>query len=281
MALHEQNLWTINSRTGSSLDVSGKYGGLTAGRIDLPEAASKAKGFKVRVAGTHSLESYGSLSAMVTGIGGSVVKGLDNNVTVIEFRTASSSSGERGVYSVEGVFVRDWHPNSALTKGEAMKLIDTFGVDTYEWDGSQVIGASSNLNLLGLNGLGTEVTQGDSTINGSTLLILPVADRPRGVLITVVLDGEFEAGGSGYQDFRIQLQDADGTKAIQTVPLFVPNKKLDKTKATFSVYTNGVYDELSTTGCKIALLNDSTNSLTLKGVEIIVQDTSNPDFTRS
>lgn len=282
MALHELNLWNINSRTGSSLDVGGKYGGLTSGRIDLPASAMKAKGFRVRIAGTHSLESYANLNALVTGIGGTQTVGLSSGMeTVIEFDTSKTSSGARGVYSVEGIFVRDWHPHDALTKGEAMNLIDTFGVDTYRWSGTETIAASSNLNLLTLNGLGTDITQGDSTINAAAMVILPVAARPRGVMITVILDGEYEAGGSGYQDFRIQMQGADGTTVMQTVPLFVPNKKLEKSSATFPVFTNGVYDELSTTGFKLMFLNDSNSSLTLKDVEIIVQDTSNPDFTRA
>lgn len=282
MALHELNLWHIDSRTGSSLDVGGQYGGLTAGRIDLPESVMKVKGLKVRITGSHTLESYASLSALVTGIGGSVVSNLNGgNETVIEFNTASSSSGVRGIYSVEGIFVRDWHPNAALTKGEAMNLIDTFGVDTYKWSGTQDVAASGNMNLLTLNGLGTDVTQGDSTLSASSLVILPVAARPRGITVSVIMDGEYAAGGSGYQDFRIQMRGADGTSVIQTVPLFVPNKKLEKAVATFHVFTNGVYDELSTTGFKLMFLNDSTSVLTLKNVEIVVQDVSNPDFTKA
>lgn len=280
MALHELNLWNMDSRTGSSLDVTAKYGGLRAGRIDLPEMASKAKGFKVRIGGKATLESYTTLAGMVTAIGGSVVSNLTGPEKIIEFDTSTSNTGARGIYAVEGVFVRDWHPNEALTKGEAMKLIDTHGVDTYLWKGTEDIAASTNKNLLSLNGLGTELTLGVTTLNATSLVILPVAEEPRGIIVTVRLDGEYEAGGTGYQDFRVQLQAADGTTPIQTVPLFVPNKRLDKSTAVFVLYTNGVHDELSTTGFKLAFLNDSNAKVTLSEVNIAVQNISNPDFTR-
>lgn len=278
MALHEVNLWTINSRTHSSLDYENAYGGLETGRIDLPESYSKAKMFKVRVAGSHTIETYASLSALLTGIGGQSVVNLTGREAIIEFNTSTTTNGKRGIYSVEGIFVRDWHPDAALTKGEAESTIVSHGVDQYVWTGNQSVGNGATLNLLSLDGFSNEVTTGDTTINAQAMVVLPVAAKPRGLVFSVILDGEY--ANAGPHDMRVQLRSADGTTIQQSNPLYILDKKLNKTVATFATFTNGVYDELSTTGLKIVFLNDSASALSLTGVTITVQNISNPDFTR-
>lgn len=279
MALHELNLWTFDSRTGSSLDAFDKYGGLAAGRIDLPEDYRKAKGFKVRLSGTNTLETYASLSALVTGIGGRNVGNTNGREAIIEFNTTSSTNGVRGIHAIDGIFVRDWHRDSALTKGEADKYIVSHGVDEYLWTGEQSVEHGSSMNLLSLANFSTDVTTGDSTINAATLVILPVAVKPRGILVTVTVDGEYSL--QGPHDMLIQIREADGTTIVQNVPVYALDKKLNKLTATFAMYTNGVYDDLSTTGFKVQFENASTSAMTLKEVRIVVQNISNPDFSRS
>lgn len=279
MALHELNLWHVDSRTGSSMDIGGKYGGLSAGRIDLPETYRKAKGFKVRITGTNTLESYASLAALLTGIGGRNINNVQGREAIIEFDTTNSTNGVRGIHSVEGIFVREWHREAALTKGEAEKLIVSHGVDEYVWTGAQSVEHGTSMNLLTLDNFSTDVATGDTTINAASLVVLPVAAKPRGLIVTVTLDGEYSL--QGPHDMLIQLREADGTTVLQTSPVYILDKKLHRVTATFAMYTNGVYDELSTTGFKIQFENASTSAMTLKEVKIVVQNVSNPDFTRS
>lgn len=278
MALHELNLWNVDSRTGSSLDVGDKYGGLSAGRIDLPEVHEKAKGFKARISGTNILESYASLSALLTGIGGSRINNLQGRDAIIEFDTARSSSGVRGVHSIEGIFVREWHRESALTKGEAEKCIMSHGVDEYTWTGTQSVAQDTALNLLALQDFSTDVATGATAINAESLVVLPVEVKTRGLFITVILDGEYSV--QGPNDMSVQLRSVDGTTILQTHPTFVLDKKLNKLTVNLSTYTKGVYHELSTSGFKLYVTNDSGSAMTLKEVKIIVQNVSNPDFTR-
>lgn len=278
MALHELNLWNVDSRTGSSLDVGAKYGGLSAGRIDLPESHKRAKGFKVRISGTNTLESYASLSALLTGIGGRSVTNLQGREAIIEFDTTTSASGARGIHSVEGIFVREWHREAALTKGEAEKYITSHGVDEYEWTGAQSVEHATSLNLLSLQNFSNEVATGATTINAASLVVLPVEVKTRGLFITVILDGEYSL--QGPHDMNVQLRSADGTTILQTHTTYILNKKLNKLTVNLATYTNGVYHELSTTGFKLYFTNDSTSAMTLKEVKIIVQNVSNPDFTR-
>lgn len=277
MALHELNLWHVDSRTGSSLDVSGQYGGLSAGRIDLPPYHHMAKGFKIRLTGTNTLESYASLSALLTGIGGrNVSQGREAN---IEFDTSGSTNGVRGIHSVEGIFVREWHREEALTKGEAEKCVVPYGVDQYIWTGTHSVEHGTDMNLLSLQNFSTDVATGDTTINAQSMVVLPVAVKPRGILITVVIDGEFTQ--QGPHDMCLQLRSADGTTILQSIPTFVLAKKVAKITAVFTTFTNGVYDELSTTGFKLYFVNPSTAAINLKEVNITVQNISNPDFTRN
>lgn len=278
MALIEKNLWHIDSRVGSSMDTSGSYGGLTAGRIDLPANHKKVKAYKVRIGGKTLLESYASFNAMLTAIGGRSVPNLSGTDEIIEFDTKSTTNGARGIYSVEGVFVKEWHPHEALTKGEAERLVMTHGLDVYSWDGTSDVKAGAKKNLIEL-GLSTDIAQGNSTIKASDLVALPVDAKSRALLITVSLDGQFE--GNGPHDFRVMLTDPDGTTSRQTVPMYSLDSKLDCTTANFSVYTNGVYDEFSTTGFKLVFVNDSQSKVTLSTAKIVVQSISNPDFTRT
>ncbi|WEU68290.1 putative hydrolase [Escherichia phage vB_Ec_Tarrare] len=279
MALHEVNLWNFNSRTHSSLDVGAPYGGLYSGRIDLPESYRKSKMFKVRVSGTHALETYASYSAMLTGIGGTSVSNLNGREAIIEFNTSSSTNGLRGIYSVEGVFVRDWHPDEALTKGAAEMFIKPHGVDEYVWTGSQSVGNGSELNLLSLNGFSTDVATGATTINAASLVVLPAEVKSRGLIISVILDGTYDQ--QGPHEMKVQIRSADGKTLQQSSPLYVLDKNVKKLTATFADYTLGVYDESSTTGFKLVFINDSTSNMSLTGVRIVVQNISNPDFTRS
>lgn len=278
MALHELNLWTMDSRVHSSLEVTSAYGGLSAGRIDLPVDHSKAKGFKVHTSKDGTTETYGSLSAMLTAIGGRKITNLTGDETVIEFNTNGTTNGVRGITAVCGMFVRAWNPNSALTKGEADMMIVSHGLDVYSWDGSSDVKASAKKNLIEL-GLSTDIAQGNSTINASDLVALPVDPKSRALLISVSLDGQFE--GNGPHDFRLMLTDPDGTTSRQTVPLYSLDSKLDCTTANFLMYTNGVYDEFSTTGFKLVFVNDSQSKVSLTTVKIVVQSISNPDFTRA
>lgn len=278
MALIEKNLWHVDSRVGSSLDTSGTYLGLSAGRIDLPSNHRLVKAYKVRVDTQRTPESYASFNAMLTAIGGRSVPNLSGTDEIIEFDTKSTTNGVRGIYSVEGVFVKDWHPHEALTKGEAENLIMTHGLDVYSWDGSSDVKAGAKKNLIEL-GLSTDIAQGNSTINAADLVALPVDAKSRALLISVSLDGQFE--GNGPHDFRMMLTDPDGTTSRQTVPLYSLDSKLDCTTANFSMYTNGVYDEFSTTGFKLVFVNDSQSKVALTTVKIVVQSVSNPDFTRT
>lgn len=278
MALYEVNLWNINSRPNSSLDLTAPYGGLLAGRIDLPRNARTAKGFKVRVSGTHTIEDYASIQSLVTGLGGSVIMEPGNDTVPIEFNTSSSTNGTRGIYAIEGIFVRDWHPDAALTKGLAESLIRPLGVDEYQWDGSQAVNNGETLNLISLRNFSNEVSTGETTISASSILVLPVSAKPRGLLITTVLDGKY--ANIGPHELRVKLTGADGATAKQTASAFCVENQMGMISTTIPTYTYGVHDELSTTGFKLVLCNDSTSNLTLTSVRIIVQNISNPDFTR-
>lgn len=278
MALHEVNLWTFNSRVGSSLDTTGSYGGLTAGRIDLPVSHKVAKGFKIRVGGTHTVSSFATLALMLTAIGGREVKGTNEfGGTTIEFDTKTTTDGERGIYSVEGIFVKEWHPNDALTKGEAMMHLMTHGVDEYTWDGSEALSKGVGKNLFSLGGISTDVTQGITTINAASLVVLPVSAQSRGLVLTVVVEGDYSE--SGPHDFDIQLKSADGSEILQATSMYTSSSSVNKSTAHFHLYTNGVHDELSTTGVKLEMVNRSDTEFTLKKVKLVAQNTSNPDFT--
>lgn len=278
MALHEVNLWNVSSRPNSSLDVTSPYGGLVSGRIDLPASSRTAKGFKVRVSGSHTIEDYATIQALVTGLGGSVVTNLSGKDVVIEFNTSGSTNGSRGIFAIEGIFVRDWHPDAALTKGVAESVITPLGVDEYKWEGSQAVNNGDTLNLISLKNFSNEVATGDTTISANAMVVLPVAAKPRGLLISVIMDGNYQSVGP--HELRVKLTSADGTTVQQSAPLTVVENQLGMTVVTMATYTNGVHDELSTTGFKLIFCNDSTSNLTLSSVRIVIQSISNPDFTR-
>lgn len=278
MALHQRNLWIVHSHEGSSLDAKDALGGLTAGAITLPADYIKAKGLRVYTTSKPDVpEDYGSLSAMITAIGGSQVTGLNRRKAVIEYDTTSSTTGSRGIFKIDGLFSREFHYQDPLTKGEAMRFMMPHGVDEYNWTGSQAIAASANVDMTGLVAYSTDVTQGVTTIQGGSLIAIPAAPANRGLVTTVLVSGTF--AGNGPHDFRLQVREADGTTVMQSVPRYNLANEVVNVAASFPLFTNGVTDDLSTTGFKLAFLNDSQSAFTLKAVKIVVQSVSNPDFT--
>lgn len=279
MALHQRNLWIVHSREGSSLDITDSIGGLTAGRMELPNGFLKAKGLRVYTTGKPDVpEDYGSLNAMVTAIGGSQVAGHNiHRTAIIEFDTTNSSTGSRGIFRIDGLFAREFHYQDPLTKGEAMRFMMPHGLDEYNWDGSQSVAAAASLDMTGLISYSTDITQGVTTIQGGSLIAIPAAPTNRGIITTVLITGTF--AGNGPHDFRLQARDADGTTVLQSVPRYNLTNDVVSVAATFPMYTNGVTDDLSSTGYKLVMVNDSQSAFTLKSVKIIVQSVSNPDFT--
>lgn len=278
MALHQRNLWIVTSHAGSSLDSKDSLGGLTSGAITLPKEFITARGLRVYTTSKPDVpEDYGSLTALITAIGGSQVTGHNHRRAIIEFNTGSSTTGSRGIFRIDGLFNREYHYQDPLTKGEAMRFMMPHGLDEYNWTGSQAINAGSDVDMTGLVAYSTDIVQGVTTIQGGSLIALPAAPTNRGLLTTVVVKGTF--AGNGPHDFRLQARDAAG-EVIQSIPRYNLSNEVENVAASFPLFTNGVSDELSTTGYKLAFYNDSQSAFTLKAVQIVVQSVSNPDFTQ-
>lgn len=279
MALYQVNLWTVTSRENSSLDATDAYGGLVSGAITLPETLRKAKGLRVYHNNDRNTpEDYANLTALVTGIGGSAVMGLNQSSFKVEFNTTNSSNGIRGIYKIDGLFERTYHYSDPLTKGEAMRSMMPAGLDKYTWDGSKAINGASSEKLTTFD-FSSDITAGNSTItNTGDVVILPAAVSPRTLIVSVVVDGQYDA--SGPHDFRVQITEPDGTTVIQEIPSFTTSAALKRRQFSFPLYTFGVNDDLSTTGFKIVFINESNSTLTLSDVDIMIHSVSNPDFTQ-
>lgn len=279
MALHQKNLWIVTSRANSSLDVLDALGGMTAGCISIPlETLNGIKGLRVFTTNAPTVpEDYGTIQALVNGLGGRSISSVGNGSAIIEFNTANSTSGSRGVYRIEGLFEREFHYHEALTKGEAMRFIAPHGVDEYNWTGAGNVTAGASKNLLSLGAFSTDVTEGDTTIQANAMVVLPATNRTRGVVVTVVVDGTYE--GNGPHDFRLELRAADDSEVIQNVPMYALTNQVRKAAATFSVYTNSTHHEFSTTGFKLSFVNTSQSTISVTNVKVIAQTISNPDFT--
>lgn len=279
MALHQKNLWIVTSRSNSSLDVTDALGGLTAGCIAIPLSTLNGnKGLRVFTTTQPTVpEDYGNFQALVTGLGGRNINSAGNGHAVIEFDTASSNNGSRGVYRIEGLFEREIHYHDALTKGEAMRYITPHGIDEYNWTGAGSVAAGASKNLLTLGDYSTDVTEGDTTLQANAMVILPATRLTRGVFVTVVVDGTYE--GNGPHDFRLELRAADDSEVIQNAPLYSLTNQVKKCAATFSVYTNDFHHEFSTTGFKLSFVNTSQSTVSITSVKVIAQTVSNPDFT--
>lgn len=279
MALHQRNLWIVTSRSNSSLDVMDAHGGLTAGCLTLPKRiVAKSMGLRVYTTTAPTIpEDYGNMNALLTGIGGSAIAGHSTENITIEFSTDSSNSGSRGVYRIDGLFEREFNHSDALTKGEALRFIAPHGIDEYNWTGTANINAGASKNLLSVGDFTTDVATGDTTIKTGAMVVLPATVRSRGVMLTVILDGTF--AGNGPHDFRFELRDATDSTAFQSIPSFALTNNIKKATANFMVYTNGLDDELGTTGFKISFVNNSQSTITVNGLKIIAQTISNPDFT--
>lgn len=280
MRLHQKNLWTVTSHEGSSLDKFDAVGGLTAGAICLPpEFYSKAKGIRVwTTKNPDAPESHSSHNAFATSIGGKHIK-TSNGPTIVEFDTSNSTDGIRGIYKIDGAFEYEHQWNEPLTKAEALKHIIPHGLDEYNWDGSKEVTASSSVDMTELLSYSTDIAQGVTTLNGGLLVAIPATAVSRGLFTTVIVKGTF--AGNGPHDFRLEARDADGTTVLQSIPRYNLTNEVSNVSATFPLYTNGLDDDLSTTGYKLAFLNDSQSTFTLKAVKIIIQSVSNPDFSQA
>lgn len=280
MRLHQKNLWTVTSHEGSSLDQFDAVGGLTAGAICLPpEFYSKAKGIRVwTTKNPDAPESHSSHNAFTSSIGGKHIQ-TSNGATIVEFDTTQSTDGTRGIYKIDGAFEYEHLWNEPLTKAEALKFITPHGLDEYNWNGSKEVTASNSVDMTELLTYSTDITQGVTTLNGGLLIALPAVAVNRGLITTVVVKGTF--AGNGPHDFRLEARDADGSTVLQSIPRYNLTNDVTSVAATFPLYTNGVDDDLSTTGYKLAFVNDSQSAFTLKAVKIIVQSVSNPDFSQA
>lgn len=280
MALHQGNLWTVNSRANSSLDVMDALGGLTAGCLTLPEHYRHARGFRVyTTTAPHAPEDYGNINAMVTGIGGSQVTGLNDSRATIEFMTEGSTSGRRGIFKVDGLFDRPFNYSDPVTKGEAMRFMMPHGIDEYNWTGTKSVASGARINLSSLPDYSTDITQGSTTIKNGNFVVLPATPMTRGLIITAMVTGTYE-GGSSLFDFRMQIRDGSGGTVIQDVASYSLTREVVSKAFTFSLFTNGIHDELGTTGFRLAFANDSSDSaFNLTGVRVLIQNISNPDFS--
>lgn len=278
MALEQVNLWNVRHRENSSLDYVDEFGGLVSGMITLPSGHTKAKLFKVYTTTNPTVaEDSVTVASMLTAIGGRKVSGLHNQFTTVEFNTATSTNGRRGIIRVDGLFDRAFHESDPLTKGEAMRNMMPHGLDQYTWTGGQRVAASNEVNLLALNGISTDIATGSTTIHTQSLVAIPASPFTRGLMVTTVVTGTYE--GTGPHDFCVQIRSADGTTVLQTNPSYNLDNNVKCNATTSFLYTNGVNDELSTTGFKIYFKNTSQSAISLSAVKMVVQSVSNPDFS--
>lgn len=277
MKLYQKNLWIATSHEGSSLDRFDALGGLEAGTIRVPgEWYAKAKGIRVwTTKNTFAPESHTTHNGFTAAIGGKHVFSNGGDI-LIQYDTSTSTSGSRGIYRIDGAFERDHHWGDVLTIGEASKIIEPHHLDIYEWTGSQEIVGDAELNLTSLV-FDTPVADGHTTIDGTNMRVIPALEKSRSVIFTVVLTGDFPTDGP--HPYRIELRQADGTEVERSSPGYSLTKTINKVMCNFIVYTNGAHDSFTTTGFRLYLCNDSTAKFTLKGVKMLANATTNPDFS--
>lgn len=276
MKLYQKNLWTATSHEGSSLDMFDAVGGLTAGTIRLSrEWYSKAKGIRVwTTKNTVSPESHTTHNGFTASIGGKHVASGGEDI-LIQFDTATSSSGQRGIYKIDGAFEKEHHWDEVLTKGEAARLIEPTKLDLYDWDGSQSVAEDAELNLTGLV-FDTPIAEGHTSMENSNIRVLPVSAKARALFLSLAISGDFTSDGP--HPFRIEVRQADGKEVERVRPSYFLHTKMEKMTFEFMFYTHGVEDDFSTTGFRIYLVNESTSTFTLKGARIIANAIINPDF---
>lgn len=277
MKLFQKTLWTATTHEGSSLDQFDAVGGLTAGAIRLPgEAYAKAKGIRVwTTKSPYSPESHTTHNGFTTSIGGRHTAHSNGDIWV-EFNTATSTSGTRGIYRIDGAFEKEHHWSEVLTKGEASQLIEPTKLDLYTWSGTQSLGEDVAFNMTSLI-FGTPIAEGHTTMENDNMRVIPVSAKARAVFLTVDLSGEFTSDGP--HPFRIEIRQADGTTVERVRPAYFLHNKLDKVTFEFMFYTHGVNDDFSTTGFRIYLVNESTSTFALKGLRLIANAIINPDFS--
>lgn len=276
MKLYQKNLWSVNSHEGSSNDHFEALGGLSAGTIRLPASQyAKAKGIRVwTTKNPHAPESHTTHNGFTASIGGKHVLSNGGDI-LIEFNTAASTSGERGIYKIDGAFEKEHHWEEVLTKGEAAQLIEPTKLDLYDWDGSEVLSEDVAFNMTSLI-FDTPIAEGHTTMENSNIRVLPVSVKARALFLSVDISGSFST--EGPHPFRIEVRQADGTTVERVRPAYFLHKDLEKVTFEFMFYTHGVEDDFSTTGFRIYLVNESTSQFTLKGVRIIANAIINPDF---
>lgn len=277
MKLYQKNLWTATSHEGSSLDVFDAVGGLSAGTIRVSrEWYSKAKGIRVwTTKNTVSPESHTTHNGFTASIGGKHVASGGEDI-LIQFDTATSSSGQRGIYKIDGAFEKEHHWDEVLTKGEAAKIIEPHHLDIYEWDGANEISPEGTLNVTGLV-MSTPVADGHTTIEGDNMRVLPAMEKSRAVMMTVILTGDFPTDGP--HPYRVEIRQADGVEVERSRPTYSLVKGVNKVVSNFVIYTNGTSDAFSTTGFRLYICNDSTVKMTIKYIKILANALTNPDFS--
>lgn len=280
MALHRKTLWTVDTRAGSSLDVSSGYGGLTAGCMTLPESVRHAQGFRVYTdKNPNAPEDYASINALVTGLGGSQVVGLNLNSVTIEFSTASSNGGSRGILQVDGWFDREFSLTDNVTKGEAMQFMRPHGLSLYSWTGSKNVAVGKVAHLTNQANISMDGGSESTTLQQGNLVAIPPSEYTRGIIATAVITGEFQGGAAPYH-FRMQVRKGDGIAILYDYAAAVITPVFTNRAFSFPLYTNGLHDELSTNGFKLSIVNDDpAAALVLKKFRLVTQSVTNPDFT--
>lgn len=282
MAIYQKNLWHFHSRENSSLDVTDAWGGLIAGSVTFSVPQRGMQGFKVYVHGKIAPENYGSLTAMLTGIGGRNVTSPNERTdyVTIEFNTTTSTDGERGIWKIEGLYLHDYNYFDPLTKGEAMKYLSPHGIDAYDWQGTNTIAPNAGADVIPDTTYTTDIATGSTVYDDSTSIwqVLPPLVETRCLLISVMISGQYESGGIPL-DFRIELHKANGDELVQSRSMYVGDVKLEQETANFIIYTNGINDAFSRGGFKVKVFNDGTKNLVLSKARVDVHCISNPDFT--
>lgn len=167
-------------------------------------------------------------------------------------------------------------PSQTLSLGLPVAMVHPYLQSLFTWTGSQVInnGVFQNFGALNLIAA-TSNTAGVNRVGN--LLFFPALANQSGVTIRTRITGTIGGASGTAREWFVQTRRADGTTVVGSRSCVkVTGTPITNRDAVLTSYTLNATDPFTTQGIMVGLDNQSTQTITITSIELLIQRLVNP-----
>lgn len=167
-------------------------------------------------------------------------------------------------------------PNQVLSLGLPVAAVQPYLQSLFTWTGSQNINNGVFQNFAALNLLAATSNTAGVTRVGN-LLFFPALASQSGVVIRTRITGTIGGSSGSAREWFIQTRRSNGTTIVGSQSCVkVTGTPITNRDAVLTSYTLDALDPFTTQGIMVGLDNQSTQTITITAIDLLIQRFVNP-----